>query len=96
MIPCSLGVKPGAMRKTPNTRSLSMRKGTPSSTPPAGTRSLNEATMYVTRFPCGECAKEIAQAGISRVVYGQMKHNEDESVAMMIFNHAGIICEALE
>lgn len=63
---------------------------------PAGTRSLNGATMYVTRFPCGECAKEIAQAGISRVVYGQAKHDEDESVAVMIFTHAGIICEALE
>lgn len=63
---------------------------------PAGTRSLNGATMYVTRFPCGECAKEIAQAGISRVVYGEMKQNDDESAAMMILTHAGIMFEALE
>lgn len=62
---------------------------------PAGTRSLNGATMYVTRFPCGECAKEIAQAGIRRVVYGEMKHNAEESASVMIFTHAGIMFEAL-
>ena len=31
--------------------------------------SLEGATMYVTLFPCNECAKAIIQAGIKRLVY---------------------------
>lgn len=33
-------------------------------------RSPEAATMYVTMSPCIECAKLIAQSGISRLVYG--------------------------
>jgi dCMP deaminase len=29
----------------------------------------NNATMYVTHYPCPECMKHLAQAGIKRVVY---------------------------
>lgn len=32
-------------------------------------REFSEATVYVTHFPCNECAKEIASVGISEVVY---------------------------
>ena len=32
-------------------------------------KDFNNATMYVTLFPCSNCAKLIAQAGIKRVVY---------------------------
>lgn len=31
--------------------------------------SLNGATLYVTLFPCNECAKAIIQSKISRIVY---------------------------
>ena len=33
------------------------------------TSSLKGATLYVSKFPCSECAKFIAQTGIKRVVY---------------------------
>ena len=31
--------------------------------------------MYVTLFPCNECAKAIIQAGIKRLVYDSDKYN---------------------
>ena len=37
--------------------------------------SLEGATMYVTLFPCNECAKAIIQAGIKRLVYDSDKYN---------------------
>lgn len=36
----------------------------------AGT-DLNGATAYVTRYPCEACARALAIAGISRIVYGR-------------------------
>ncbi len=35
------------------------------------------ATLYVTSSPCIECAKLIIQAGIKRVVYGEVYRLED-------------------
>ena len=35
------------------------------------------ATLYVTASPCIECAKLIIQAGIKRVVYGELYRLED-------------------
>lgn len=32
-------------------------------------REFEQATVYVTHFPCNECAKEIVQVGVSEVVY---------------------------
>lgn len=34
------------------------------------------ATLYVTRFPCNECAKLIIQAGIKSVIYEYEAHPE--------------------
>ena len=46
------------------------------------TSSLKNSTLYVTLFPCNECAKLIIQAGIKHVIYGDDKyHNEDSSKA---------------
>jgi len=39
--------------------------------------SSEGATLYVTASPCIECAKLIIQAGIIRVVYGELYHLED-------------------
>lgn len=33
--------------------------------------ALDEATIYVTRYPCEACARAIAESGIKRVVYGR-------------------------
>lgn len=35
-------------------------------------REMSGGTVYVTLFPCNECAKEIAQVGISKIVYHSM------------------------
>ena len=37
----------------------------------------NGATLYVTTSPCIECAKLIIQAGIVRVVHGELYHITD-------------------
>ena len=37
---------------------------------------LNGCTLYVTLFPCNECAKAIIQAGVSEVVYLSDKYSD--------------------
>ena len=39
------------------------------------TTSLENATLYVTLFPCNECAKLIIQSGIKEIVYMDDKYN---------------------
>ena len=43
------------------------------------TTSLDNATIYVTLFPCHECAKLIIQSGIKEIVYMCDKYNGTES-----------------
>ena len=42
--------------------------------------SLKNARMYVTLFPCNECAKAIIQCGIRELVYGSDKYADTTSV----------------
>ena len=43
---------------------------------------LKGSTLYVTLFPCNECAKALIQAGIKKVVYLSDKyHDSDDEVA---------------
>lgn len=42
-------------------------------------KSLDDATIYVTHFPCNECAKAITQSGISKVIYFSDKHKGSDS-----------------
>ena len=42
--------------------------------------SLDGATMYVTLFPCNECAKAIIQSGIRRLVYDSNKYDGTPAV----------------
>ena len=39
------------------------------------TSSLKDATLYVTLFPCNECAKLIIQSGIREIVYMEDKYS---------------------
>ena len=41
--------------------------------------SLEGAKIYVTLFPCNECAKAIIQAGITTVVYDSDKYADSDS-----------------
>jgi dCMP deaminase len=60
------------------------------------TRSLEGSTMYVTMFPCNECAKLIVQSRIKKVVYRNDKflHKDEGKVSMVIFNNANVEVEA--
>lgn len=54
--------------------------------------SLEGSTLYVTLFPCNECAKSIVQAGIKKIYYlDDYYHDQDFTiVARRIFNMAGV------
>ena len=43
------------------------------------TTKLDNATIYVTLFPCNECAKLIIQSGIKEIVYMSDKYDGTES-----------------
>lgn len=61
------------------------------------TSSLKGATIYVTRFPCHECAKLIIQSGIKEVVYSLDKHPEEPSfvAARKMFGAVGVKCRRM-
>lgn len=53
--------------------------------------SLRNSILYVTLFPCNECAKSIIQVGIKKVVYLQKKENHlSTQIAEDMFAEAGI------
>lgn len=54
--------------------------------------NLEGTTIYVTLFPCNECAKAIVQAGIKEVVYKSDKYNGTDGniVSKKILDKAGI------
>lgn len=56
------------------------------------TVSLKNATLYVTLFPCNECAKLIIQSGIKELVFLEDKyHDRDSFVASRkMFDAAGV------
>lgn len=58
--------------------------------------SLRECTLYVTLFPCNECAKAIIQSGIKKVVYLEDKYaNTDSTIAAKImFDKCGVDYES--
>ncbi|MCR5540588.1 MAG: dCMP deaminase family protein [Ruminococcus sp.] len=56
------------------------------------TGSLKNARIYVSLFPCNECAKAIIQSGIKEVVYGDDKYADTDGVraSKKMFNMAGV------
>ena len=54
--------------------------------------SLEGAKIYVTLFPCNECAKAIIQAGIRTVIYDSDKYADQPSTiaSRRMFNAAGV------
>lgn len=54
--------------------------------------SLEGTKLYVSLFPCNECAKAIIQAGIRTVVYGSDKYNGTPSnlASKRMFDAAGV------
>lgn len=56
------------------------------------TVTLDGATLYVTLFPCHECAKLIIQSGIKEIVYRENKYQDKASVqaSMRMLKDAGV------
>lgn len=54
--------------------------------------SLEGSKLYVTLFPCNECAKAIIQAGIKTVIYACDKYADTDSVkaSKRMFHAAGV------
>lgn len=59
------------------------------------TEKLKGATLYVTLFPCNECAKEIIQVGITKIVFYSDKYANTNSVkaAKIMFDTVGVFYE---
>lgn len=56
--------------------------------------SLEGAKLYVTLFPCNECAKAIIQAGIKTIVYDSDKYGETPGTiaSKRMLKAAGVTC----
>lgn len=54
-------------------------------------REIDGSKLYVTYFPCHECAKEVVQVGIREIIY---RHDYDRNglaqASHIIFDHAGV------
>lgn len=59
--------------------------------------SVKGCTMYLTWFPCSECAKSIVQSGISKLVYLKENATDRYRVSMecakIMFERSGVVCE---
>ena len=55
-------------------------------------KDMTGATIYVTLFPCHECAKTLVQAGIDEVVYLDDKYDgtEDNLISKNILQRCGV------
>ena len=55
--------------------------------------SLEGAKLYVTLFPCNECAKAIIQSGIKEIIYGEDKYPDTPAViaSKRMLDSAGVI-----
>lgn len=55
-------------------------------------RELTGAVVYVTLFPCKECAKTLVQAGIREVVYLDDKYagTEDNRISKSVLDRCGV------
>ena len=58
----------------------------------AGGRSLVGSRIFVSLFPCHECAKAIIQSGVKEVVYLSDKYNgtESDNASKRMLNAAGV------
>lgn len=61
-------------------------------------QDLRGCSLYVSLFPCNECAKAIIQAGIKRIVYESDKYADTDSViaSKRMLTSAGVELVQLE
>lgn len=62
------------------------------------TAPLKNCSIYVSLFPCNECAKAIIQSGITEVVYESDKYADTDSVkaSKKMFESAGVKLRQIE
>ena len=55
-------------------------------------KDMHNAKVYVTLFPCQECAKMLVQAGIGEVIYWDDKYSDTEgaAIARSVFDRCNI------
>ena len=60
-------------------------------------RSVNDCSIYVSLFPCNECAKAIIQNRIKKVIYESDKYATADNViaSKKMLNEAGVTLEQL-
>ena len=60
--------------------------------------SLKGATIYVTLFPCNECAKLLIQSGIRHIIYMSDKHSEQDSTkaSKRMLDSAGVTYQKMK
>ncbi len=60
--------------------------------------SVKDCTIYVSLFPCNECAKAIIQSGIKRIVYESDKYYDTEMVkaSKRMLASANVECKQLK
>ena len=54
---------------------------------------LKGSTIYVTLFPCIECAKIIIAFGVKKVVYGEYRDSKESDMTKRLFEECGIEVE---
>ena len=61
-------------------------------------QDLENSTVYVTLFPCHECAKCLAQAGVKRIVYlsDKYKETDDNKMSKICLDYCGVEYEQLD
>ena len=59
---------------------------------------LKNATIYVTLFPCNECAKRIVESGIKRIIYKSDKYKDtkDNKLSKLLLDACNIEYTQLE
>ena len=56
-------------------------------------KSLSNSTIYVTLFPCKECAKAIVSFGIKKVVYSEFREGTDFECSKRLLENCGVKLE---
>jgi len=51
---------------------------------------VSESTLYVTHFPCLQCAKAIIQAGIERVIYATDYRNNEYALQLFALSNVAV------
>lgn len=64
----------------------------------AGGRDVRGSRVYVTLFPCNECAKAIIQSGIKEIIYSSDKYSDSMATlaAKKMLDSAGVKCRKFD